>query len=60
MIRGIIRFVAYVLILVGICTIWEMADIAMYGESQHSVADAIAAAIMTNCLVTKIWGTNHV
>lgn len=60
MIRGIIRFVAYVLILVGICTIWEFADIAMYGESQHSVADAIAAVIMTNCLDTKIWGTNHV
>lgn len=60
MIRGIIRFVVYVLILAGICTIWELADIAMYGDSQDSVADTIAAVIMTNCLDTKIWGTKHV
>lgn len=58
--KWVIRFLAYVLILVGICTIWEIADVAMYGNSQHSAADAIAAVIIANCLDTKIWRTNHV
>ena len=55
MVRGIIRFVTNILILVGICAIWEMADVAMYGYSQYSVADCIAAVLITKCLDTKIW-----
>lgn len=53
--KWVIRFIVYVLIIAGICTIWELADVAMYGYSQHSVADMIAAVIITNCLDTKIW-----
>lgn len=58
--KWVIRFIVYVLILVGICTTWETVDVAMYGYSQHSLMDAIAATIMALCLDTKIWGTNHV
>ena len=54
--RKAIRFVVYFIILAGISAIWKFIDVATYGESQRSAADAIAAVIMTNCIDTKIWG----
>jgi hypothetical protein len=57
--KSFIRMVIYILIFVGICAIWEVADVSMYGESQHSIMDLIAALFMANCLDEKIWGDGN-
>ena len=58
--RNIIRVLVYFLVLAGISAIWEFIDVATYGESQRSAADAIAAVIMANCIDNWIWGgTNN-
>jgi hypothetical protein len=50
-----IRIIALALILVGICSFWEFTDVVMYGESQHSLTDFIAAIFMAWWLDSKIW-----
>lgn len=54
--RSFMRMIVFSLIFVGICTFWEAADISMYGESQHSLMDFIAAIFMAIWLDKKIWG----
>lgn len=54
--KSFLRMIVYILIFAGICVIWECADVSMYGESQHSLMDLIAAFFMANWLDTKIWG----
>ncbi len=54
-----IRFIVYMLILFGICAVWEAADVSMYGESQHSLMDSIAAIFMAISLDRKIWGDGN-
>ena len=53
------RFIVYMLIFCGICAVWEAADVSMYGESQHSLMDLIAATFMANSLDKKIWGDGN-
>ena len=47
--------VVWLLILQGISSIWELIDVATYGESQKSAADAIAAIFMTEWICNRIW-----
>jgi hypothetical protein len=54
--RKILRFAVWLLILQGISSLWKFADVAIYGESQRSAVDAIAAVFMTDWLDSKIWG----
>lgn len=53
--RGFLRFAVFMLILAGICEIWEFTDVATYGYSQKSAADALMAVFLTDWLDTKIW-----
>ena len=52
---GFLQFAVFMLILQGISSIWEFIDVAMYGETQRSAADAIAAVFMTDWIASKIW-----
>ena len=54
-----IRFIVYMLIFFGICAVWEAADVSLYGESQHSLMDLIAAIFMAISLDRKIWGDGN-
>lgn len=54
--RDVLRFLVWLLILQGISSVWEFTDVAMYGESQRSAVDALAAVFMTNWLDNRIWG----
>ena len=51
----ILQVVVFMLILQGISSIWEFIDVATYGESQRSAADAIAALFMSDWIYSKIW-----
>ena len=51
----LLQCVVWFLILVGISSIWEFTDVAIYGESQRSVVDALAAVFMTDWIHSKIW-----
>lgn len=51
----LLQFVVWLLILQGISSIWEFLDVAMYGESQRSAVDALAAIFMTDWIHSKIW-----
>lgn len=52
----VLRLVVFSLILEGISSIWRFVDVAMFGESQRSAVDALAAVFMANWLDNKIWG----
>lgn len=51
----ILQAVVWLLILQGISSLWYFVDVATYGESQKSAADAIAAMFMTEWIHTRIW-----
>lgn len=51
----ILQAVVWLLILQGISSLWHFVDVATYGESQKSAADAIAAMFMTEWIHTRIW-----
>lgn len=51
----VLQLAVFVLILQGISSIWELVDVATYGESQKSAVDAIAAVFMTDWIYAKIW-----
>ena len=51
----LLQFVVGMLIMAGITAIWRFADVAMYGESQRSAVDALAAVFMTEWICSKIW-----
>lgn len=53
--KTVIRIIVCFLIIAGISSLWEFIDVATYGYSQRSAADAMAAAFMTFWLDTKIW-----
>ena len=55
----LLRFAVCMLILQGISSLWEFIDVATYGESQRSAADAIAAVVMTDWICRKIWGKDN-
>jgi hypothetical protein len=55
----LIQVVVWLLIFQGIASIWEYTDILVYGESQRSAVDAIAAIFMTEWLHNKIWRTDN-
>ena len=57
--KSFIRMIAYILIFAGICSVWEIADVSMYGESQHSLMDLIAAVFMASWLDWKVWGDGN-
>jgi hypothetical protein len=56
----LLQFVVCLLILQGISSLWEFIDVATYGESQKSAADAIAAVFMTDWILCKIWRKDNV
>lgn len=58
-VQTILRIVVWVLVLEGISSIWEFVDVAMFGESQRSAVDALAAIFMTNWIDNKIWRNDH-
>ena len=47
--------VVWLLILQGISSLWYFIDVATYGESQKSAADAIAAIFMAECIHNWVW-----
>lgn len=51
----LLKCVVFLLILQGISSLWEFADVATYGESQRSAVDALAALFMTEWIHSKIW-----
>ena len=51
----LLQFVVWMLILEGISSIWRFTDVAIYGESQRSAVDALAAMFMTDWIYSKIW-----
>ena len=53
--RGLFRAVVWILISIAICELWEFIEIAMYGESQSSIVDAIMSLFMTDWIHSKIW-----
>lgn len=55
-VKGIFRFVIFLLILEGISEIWEFIDIGTYGYSQRSAADAIATVFIANWFDNKLFG----
>ena len=57
--KSFIRMIVYMLIFAGICAFWEAADVSMYGESQHSLMDFIAAIFMASWLDRKVWGDGN-
>ncbi len=57
--RAFLHFVVWMLILTGISELWEFVDVAMYGYSQWSAADTIAAVFMTDWIWSKIWRTGN-
>ena len=57
--KTVIRIIVFALILQGISSFWEFLDIAAFGYSQRSAADAMAAVLMTSWLDTKIWEDNR-
>ena len=56
---NLLQLVVGLLILQGIAYLWEFIDVATYGESQKSAADAIAAVFMTDWICKKIWGKDN-
>lgn len=54
--KTLLRFIAFMLILAGISAVWEFVDVATYGFSQRSAADAIAAAIIATRLEERVYG----
>ena len=56
--RDILCCLVWLLILQGICSTWDFAEVAMYGESQQSVVDTIMAIFTTNWINSKIWEEN--
>lgn len=50
-----IRFISMILILTGVCELWDFVEQALYGFSQVSIVDTIAAYTFTWWLDTKIW-----
>lgn len=53
--RGLIRAAVFILIFEGLRSIWDFAEVAMYGYSQASVVDSVANLFITNRLDTIIW-----
>lgn len=51
----LLQLVVWLLILQGISSLWKFIDVAAYGESQRSAADALAAMFMTYWIHGKIW-----
>lgn len=54
--RTFLRITACLLIFIGICEAWEFAEIALYGISQKSAVDALAAGFIANQIDDRIWG----
>lgn len=50
-----IRIISIVLILEGVCELWRFTEECLYGFSQSSIVDAIAAYAFTWWLDNKIW-----
>lgn len=54
--KTLLRIITYILILAGISAVWEFVDVATYGFTQRSAADAIAAAIIAMQLEERVYG----
>lgn len=54
--RTVLRIIAALLIFIGICEVWEFAEIALYGISQKSAVDMLAAGLIANQIDDRIWG----
>ena len=54
--RTFLRIIACLLIFIGICEAWEFAEIALYGISQKSAVDMVAAGLIANQIDDRIWG----
>ena len=54
--RTFLRIIAFLLIFIGICEAWEFAEIALYGISQKSAVDTVAAYLIANQVDDRIWG----
>ena len=53
--RYFLQIVVWILISIAISELWEFIEIAMYGESQPSIVDAIMSFFMTDWIHSKIW-----
>lgn len=51
----LLQAVVWLLVLQGISSLWYFIDVATYGESQKSAADAIAAIFMAEWIHHRIW-----
>lgn len=49
------RLITWVFILCGICELWDFTEVCLYGTSQTSIVDTIAAYAFAWWLDTKIW-----
>ena len=54
--RTFLRIIACLLIFIWICEAWEFAEIALYGISQKSAVDMVAAGLIANQIDDRIWG----
>lgn len=54
--RTFLRITACLLIYIWICEAWELAEITLYGISQKSAVDALAAGLIANQIDDRIWG----
>lgn len=54
--RTFLRIIVALLIYIGICEAWEFAEIALYGISQKSAVDLLAAGTIANQINDRIWG----
>lgn len=57
--RKVLQCVVWLLILQGISSLWTFTDVAMFGESQKSAVDAIAAMFMTDWIHSKVFGRTN-
>ena len=53
--RSFLQIVVWILISIAISELWEFIEIAMYGERQPSIVDAIMSFFMTDWIHSKIW-----